>query len=138
MSNRQPPLQSALTASQTTGAPPEVDLAEERRQRIEQALATLRSLDPTWAAMFDSYVLSGMYERTVLDQKTRELCAVSALTVLNREGPLRDHIKGALRNGASEAEVKEVIFQASVYGGFPVTLAALTCYRQVLEEVGRA
>jgi len=113
-----------------------VDLDSERAQRIQKALMSLRELDPEWAELFRVYVLDGMYVRNVIDQKTRELCAVAALTVLDRQGPLKDHIKGAFRQGATKQEVVEVIFQASVYGGFPVTLAAITSYRQVLAEIG--
>jgi 4-carboxymuconolactone decarboxylase len=112
-----------------------VDLAAERKARIDKALAALRELDPSWADMFNTYVLSGMYERNVIDQKTRELCAVAALTVLDRSGPLKDHIKGAFRQGASNQEVLEVIFQSSVYGGFPTTLSALNHYRDVVKEI---
>jgi len=113
-----------------------VDLEAERRTRIEKALARIAELDPTWAQMFDRYVLSGMYERTVVDQKTRELCAVAALCVLDRRSPLRDHMKGAIRNGASEAEVVEVLVQTSVYGGFPVALSGLEAWREVKVELG--
>lgn len=112
-----------------------VDLAAERKARIDKALTALRELDESWAEMFNSYVLSGMYERNVIDQKTRELCAVSALTVLDRPSPLKDHIKGAFRQGATDKEVLEVIFQASVYGGMPVTLSALNHYRDVVKEI---
>lgn len=113
-----------------------IDLEGERRARIEKALARISELDPTWARMFDSYVLSGMYERNVIDQKTRELCAVAALCVLDRRNPLRDHLKGAIRNGATEAEVVEVLVQTSVYGGFPVALSGLEAWREVKGELG--
>jgi 4-carboxymuconolactone decarboxylase len=113
-----------------------MDLAEERRARIEKALQRLGRFDASWAEMFREYVLDGMYERNVIDQKTRELCAVSALTVLDRPGPLKDHIKGAIRNGAAVQEVIEVIAQSSVYGGFPTALAALVHLEAVLEELG--
>ena len=115
-----------------------VDLTAERTARIDRALARLRRFDPSWAELFRSYVLDGMYERTVIPQQTRELCAVAALAALDRPGPLRDHIKGALRHGATPAEVTEVITQVSVYGGFPVALAALTALEDVLGELGLA
>ncbi len=111
------------------------DLTEERKARIDTAMARLRAHDAEWADLFRTYVLDGMYERSVLDHKTRELCAVAALTVLDRPGPLRDHMKGALRNGATSAEVLEVVLQASVYGGFPVTLSAIGHLEAVLAEL---
>jgi 4-carboxymuconolactone decarboxylase len=112
------------------------DLGAERAARIERAMERLRGHDPEWAELFRVYVLDGMYEREVIDQKTRELCAVAALTVLDRPGPLQDHMKGAFRNGATMAEVLEVVLQASVYGGFPVTLSAIGHLEAVVEELG--
>jgi 4-carboxymuconolactone decarboxylase len=111
-------------------------LADERRARVAAALADLRELAPEWTDFFESYVLRGMYERSVLDPRTRELCAVAALTVLDRQGPLADHIKGALRNGATPEEALEPILQASVYGGFPVALAGVRTFRNVCAELG--
>ena len=112
------------------------DLEAERARRIEAAMERLRDHDAAWAELFRLYVLDGMYEREVLSQATRELCAVAALTVLDRPGPLSDHIKGALRNGASVAEVRESILQTSVYGGFPTALAALRTLEAVCAELG--
>lgn len=111
-------------------------LEREREERIAAALADLRALDPDWTDLFRAYVLDGMYRREVIDQRTRELCAVSALTVLDRPGPLADHIKGALRQGATVPEVLEVIQQSSVYGGFPTALAGIRMLRSVCEELG--
>lgn len=112
------------------------DLEQERAARIAAALADLRALDTDWTDLFQHYVLDGMYRREVIDQRTRELCAVSALTVLDRPGPLADHIKGALRQGAVVAEVLEVIQQSSIYGGFPTALAGIRTLRAVCEELG--
>jgi 4-carboxymuconolactone decarboxylase len=114
------------------------DLEAERRARLAAALDDLRAVAPTWVPLFEAYVLHGLYERTVLDHRTRELCAVAALAALGREGPLADHLKGALRHGATPEEALEPILQASVYGGFPVALAGIRTYRRVLDELGLA
>ncbi len=94
------------------------------------------AVDPAWHTLFRAYVHDGMYKRTVLDQKTRELCAVAALTVLNQQGALGRHLLSALDYGATIDEVLEVILQMSVYGGFPATQAALATFRATLAEVG--
>ena len=112
------------------------DLENERNARIKKALERLSRFDASWANMFNEYVLQGMYEREVIDQKTRELCAIAALAALDRKGPLMDHIKGAIRQGATVKEVTEVIVQVSVYGGFPVALSGLRALEEVLEELG--
>jgi 4-carboxymuconolactone decarboxylase len=96
------------------------------------------AVDPEWRKLFSAYVEQGMYRRGVLDQKTRELCAVAALAVLGQHGPLGRHILSAIDYGASREQVMEVLLQMSVYGGFPVTQAALVTYQQTLAEVDQA
>jgi 4-carboxymuconolactone decarboxylase len=113
-----------------------IDLENERKLRIEKALVRLRKFDESWADLFNDYVLEGMYEREVIDQKTRELCAIAALTALDRKPPLMDHIKGAIRQGAEVQEIIEVILQVSIYGGFPVALAGLRVLEDTLAELG--
>jgi 4-carboxymuconolactone decarboxylase len=98
-------------------------------------LDDLAKWDEEYAKLFADYVYGGMYDRDVIDQKTRELCAVSALVVLGRD-VLAPHMRAALRCGATPAELAEVVFQMSVYGGFPATLAAIKTLRKVLKEEG--
>jgi 4-carboxymuconolactone decarboxylase len=114
----------------------DLNLENERNQRIQKALERLSRFDESWANLFNNYVLQGMYEREVIDQKTRELCAIAALAALDRKPPLMDHIKGAIRQGATIKEITEVIVQVSVYGGFPVALAGLRALEETLEELG--
>lgn len=91
------------------------------RKRLDM----LAEVDPGFCRLFEDFVYAGLYQREVLDQKTRELCAVAALTSLSRLQQLATHIRASLLAGASREEVQEVIFQASVYAGMPATLVAL-------------
>jgi 4-carboxymuconolactone decarboxylase len=82
------------------------------------------------------FVTGRLYARDVLPQKVRELCAVAALTVLQRTEELRLHIHAALNVGASKQEVAEVIFQMLTYGGVPVMVEGLKAAKAVLQERG--
>jgi 4-carboxymuconolactone decarboxylase len=98
-------------------------------------LAQLQRLDPELRRVVEDVVYGGFYAREVIDQRTRELCAVAALTVLGRTAQMRTHMRAALGAGATRAEVQEVITQMAIYGGFPVTLAGLDLMEQVWAEV---
>ncbi len=100
------------------------------RQRLE----TLEDLDPEYAKLFGDYVHKGLLSRSVIDHKTRELCAVAVLTATSINRQLAIHIAAALRAGASEAEIREVIFQTTIYSGMPSMLNALEVMRLVLEN----
>ncbi len=101
------------------------------RKRLDM----LAEMDPGFCRLFEDFVYAGLYQRNVLDQKTRELCAVAALTSLGRLQQLATHIRASLLAGASRAEVQEVIFQASVYAGMPATLVALQEMRRIYAEL---
>ena len=101
------------------------------RKRLDM----LAEMDPEFCRLFEDFVYAGLYRREVLDQKTRELCAVAALTSLNRLQQLATHIRASLLAGASREEIQEVIFQASVYAGMPATLVALEQMRKVYAEM---
>jgi alkylhydroperoxidase/carboxymuconolactone decarboxylase family protein YurZ len=82
---------------------------------------------------FINHVFGNLYARDVLTQRERELCAVAALCVLNRANELKGHIIAAIRAGATQKEVAEVLLQMSTYGGMPVCLEGLVIARQVFE-----
>jgi alkylhydroperoxidase/carboxymuconolactone decarboxylase family protein YurZ len=83
---------------------------------------------------FINHVFKNLYARDTLTQRERELCAVAALCVLNRENELKSHIIAAIRAGATKAEVAEVILQMSTYGGMPVCIEGLQIAKEVFEK----
>jgi 4-carboxymuconolactone decarboxylase len=70
----------------------------------------------------------------VLDVKTRSLCTVAALTAMGRQ-QVAKHIRAALANGASKAEVAAVITQMAFYSGWPTAGSAVHAARQIFAEV---
>jgi 4-carboxymuconolactone decarboxylase len=108
---------------------------EERARRI---LDETNRWDPEFGKLFQKFTYGGMYEREVLDPRTRELAAVAALTCLNAIPQVESHARAAVRSGAKVVEVQEVILQMSIYCGFPYALQAmrhLDTIRRELEEL---
>ena len=102
----------------------------------EGAYALWREFDPELAKHFSRFFVGRLYSREVLSQQQRELCAVGALTVQKFWEELRIHCRCALNVGATAAEVAEVIFQMSTYGGVPCTVEGLKILKEVLQERG--
>ena len=73
--------------------------------------------DPDYSLEFQKFVFGFLYNRTVLDQKTRELCAVAALMMAGLPDQLRVHFTGCKSYGATDEEIREVLLQTVVYGG---------------------
>jgi 4-carboxymuconolactone decarboxylase len=99
-------------------------------------LAQLGRLDPAFGRYVEDVVYGGLYARDVLDQRTRELCALAALTVVGRPAQIRVHVLAALRAGATRAEIQEVIFQVTTYAGLPAALGGLEAMEQVWRDLG--
>jgi 4-carboxymuconolactone decarboxylase len=97
---------------------------------------TWRKFDRALARELSMFFVGKLYSREVLSQKQRELCAVAALTVLDRPRELSAHIHAALNVGATRQEVAETIFQQVTYGGMPVVVEALEVYAEVLRARG--
>jgi 4-carboxymuconolactone decarboxylase len=94
-------------------------------------------VDKDFADIVNNFSFGGLYRRTILDPKVRQLCTISALTVLNALPQLRSHIRITFAAGASEAEVKEAIIQMATYCGIPYVSQALKAYEEVIQEHGR-
>ena len=92
--------------------------------------------DPKLAKQISTFFAGQLYSRNVISQKQRELCAIAALTVLQRLDALRIHIGAALNAGATQSEVAEVIFQTMTYGGVPTMIQGLKICQEVLSERG--
>ena len=95
-----------------------------------------KAFDKDLARELSLFFTGRLYSREVIPQRDRELCAVAALTVLNRLPELRAHCHAALNVGATRQEVAEVIFQMVTYGGMPVVVEGLRVLKDALVERG--
>lgn len=78
------------------------------------------------------------WQRTGIDLKTRSIVTVSMLVALGRTQELKIHIRGALNNGVTPAELQEIFLHASVYCGFPAALDAFRAGSEVVDAPGKA
>ncbi|HET8789919.1 MAG TPA: carboxymuconolactone decarboxylase family protein, partial [Modicisalibacter sp.] len=67
---------------------------------------------------------------------TRSLVVVAMMTALNRPHELKTHLRGALNNGCSPEEIREVLLQSAGYCGFPAALDGFRVARDVFTEEG--
>jgi 4-carboxymuconolactone decarboxylase len=80
------------------------------------------------------YCWGAVWGRPGLDLKTRSLLNLAMISALNKPHELRLHIAGALRNGVSREEIREVFMQVAIYCGVP---AAVDSFRQAKEVLAQ-
>lgn len=74
-----------------------------------------------------------VWQRPGLDLKTRSLITVAMLTALGKQHELKGHLRGALNNGVTPAELQEVLLHAAVYCGLPTAVEAFRTAAEVVD-----
>ena len=76
------------------------------------------------------------WTRPGLDKRTRSIVNLAMLTALSKPNELKLHVRGALTNGLSVEEIKEILLHATVYCGIPAGLEAFKAAHEVLKAEG--
>jgi 4-carboxymuconolactone decarboxylase len=101
-------------------------------QQHDRIFERLSALDPDLAGYIRDFAYDTVYERPGLDLKTKELLACTLLLGLGSPDELKTHLRGAIRAGATEQEVRETLLFAAPFVGFPRVVAAFAQLRSLL------
>jgi 4-carboxymuconolactone decarboxylase len=93
---------------------------------VDRALAGRTPVTAEFQDLLTRYAWGEIWTRPGLDRKTRSCITVALLTALGQEQELAAHLRGALNNGLTRDEIKEVLLQTAIYCGIP---AANTAFR---------
>jgi 4-carboxymuconolactone decarboxylase len=104
---------------------------------VERAFANATDLTRPLQEFITENAWGTVWCRDGIDLKTRSLVTVAMLTALGRQHELAGHLRGALNNGATPEEIREVLLHAAVYCGVPLAAEAFRCAEQVLADRGR-
>ncbi|GAA4709555.1 carboxymuconolactone decarboxylase family protein [Pseudonocardia yuanmonensis] len=106
---------------------------------VDGALAAAGELGAPLQDLVTEYCWGAVWGRPGLERKTRSLINIAMISALNRPNELRAHLRGALRNGVTPEEIREVFLQVAAYCGFPAALDGFKTAQAVLEaETGPA
>ena len=98
---------------------------------VDQAIATQNDFTAEFQELITRYAWGEIWTRPDLDRKTRSLITIAMMVALNRSEELQLHLKAALKNGVTRAEIKEVLLQAAIYCGVPAANHAFHMAEQV-------
>lgn len=102
----------------------------------KDVIAKLQELAPDFVGMISEFALGSVYDRPVLDDKLKEVVAITALVSLGTER-LQGHLESALAKGFSKEELAEIIMLASIYLGFPRAIDAMLVLHEVANPNGK-
>lgn len=98
-------------------------------------IKNLEDISPDLGKYTIEYPFGDVYSREILDNRTKEIAVVAALTAMGNAKPqLKVHINAALNVGVTEEEISEVMILMSVYAGFPSALNGTLALKEVVKE----
>lgn len=102
-------------------------------RHVDRSLANSTEFDEEFQGLVTRHAWGEMWTRPGLARKERSLITLGMLIALNRDDEFHLHVRGALRNGVTREEIKEVLLHAAVYCGVP---AANTFFKVAKETFG--
>jgi 4-carboxymuconolactone decarboxylase len=103
-------------------------------EHVDRAVASTTEFTADFQDLITRYAWGEIWARPGLDRKTRSAITLTALVALNHHEELEMHVRAALRNGMTPAELKEVLLHAAIYCGVPAANRAFAIAQRVLEE----
>lgn len=103
---------------------------------VEKSFAGADDFNRPLQELVTEYCWGAVWGRDTLDKKTRSMLNLAMLASLNRPHELKMHVKGALRNGVTKDEIREVLLQVVIYAGVPAGVDAFRNAREAMQEVG--
>ena len=102
---------------------------------VNNALKNVDDFNRPFQEMLNEYCWGTVWGREELPRKTRSMLNIAMIAILNRQHEFRAHLKGALTNGVSREEIREILMQVAIYGGMPAAVDSFRIAREVFAEI---
>ncbi|MFO7772167.1 MAG: carboxymuconolactone decarboxylase family protein [Roseovarius gahaiensis] len=102
---------------------------------VDKALANADEFGRDYQELVTTYCWGEIWGREGLDRKTRSTINIAMIASLNRQHELAAHIRGAINNGLTPDEIKEILLQVGIYAGVPAMVDSFRVARTVLGEM---
>ncbi|KAL2832113.1 AhpD-like protein [Aspergillus cavernicola] len=104
---------------------------------VTNTLANSNAFTQPMQEMITEWAWGSIWNRPGLELKQRSLLNIGILIALNRQHELGIHVRGAVRNGLSEVEIREAVMHSTVYCGAPAGMEGMRTVDRVLGEMER-
>ena len=104
---------------------------------VEKSFASADDFNRPMQELVTEYCWGAVWGRETLDRKTRSMLNLAMISALNRPHELKMHVKGALVNGVSRDEIREIFMQVAIYAGVPAGVDSFRIAREAFAEVDK-
>lgn len=102
---------------------------------VDKALANADDFGRDYQELVTTYCWGEIWGREGLDRKMRSTINIAMIASLNRQHELAAHIRGAINNGLTPDDIKEILLQVGIYAGVPAMVDSFRVARTVLGEM---
>ena len=103
-------------------------------EHVDKQLAAADDFTGPLQQLVTEYCWGAVWGREGLPRKTRSMLNLAMIATLNRPHELRLHLRGALRNGVTRDEIREIFMQLAIYSGVPAAVDSFRAAREVFAE----
>jgi 4-carboxymuconolactone decarboxylase len=101
---------------------------------VDHAIAATTDLTADFQDLITRYAWGDIWSRPGLDRRTRSCLTLAILAALSHDEELAMHVRAALRNGVTRAEISEVLLHVAIYAGVPTANRAFKTAQQALDD----
>lgn len=105
------------------------------KEFVENSIKSADDFNMPLQELVTEYCWGAVWGREELPRKTRSMLNLAMLCALNRPHELKMHLQGALRNGVSRTEIREVLLQVAIYCRVPAAVDAFRTAREVFAQI---
>ena len=103
---------------------------------VEKSIAAADDFNRPMQELTTEYCWGWCWGREGLDKKTRSIINLAMISALNRPHEVKMHVKGAINNGLTKDEIKEVFLHVAIYCGVPAGVDSFRIAKEVFKEMG--
>jgi 4-carboxymuconolactone decarboxylase len=103
---------------------------------VDKAIASADDFNRPLQELVTQYCWGEIWGRPGLDRRTRSIINLAMISALNRPHEVRMHVKGAINNGLTKDEIREVLLQVAIYCGVPAGVDSFRVAKEVFQELG--
>ena len=103
---------------------------------VDNAIKNADDFNMPMQDLVTEYCWNEIWNRPGLDRKTRSIINLAMLTALNRPHELKLHVRGAINNGLTKEEIREVFMQTAIYCGVPAAIDSFRNSKEMFKEMG--
>ena len=101
---------------------------------VEKSFAAADDFNKPLQELVTEYCWGAVWGRETLSRQTRSMLNLAMISALNRPHELKMHVRGALRNGLTKDEIREVLLQVAIYCGVPAAVDSFRIAREAFAE----